>query len=218
MGLRKKIIEMNPYNHYLLRKKRNRIKDIEPFTIMASNCIGGLLYHTYRLQFTSPLINTRIDSDEFIRFILNYKEYLREKLHFIDSKQPFPVAKLGDITVNFVHYRTAEDAELKWDERKKRIIDNRLFVILNDCDGVTENEIRLLDDSSLRNIIVLSSKKLLDSRSNFFLPPFEGQPCVGNSIIKNILTGEMMVEKYFDFAAWFRQDKGTDLEEYRKHK
>lgn len=216
MGLRNDLLRINPYNHYLIRKKRESLKGIGPFTIMSSNCLGGLLYHTYGLQFTSPLVNTRMDSFEFVRFILNYKDYLKEKLRFIESKELFPVAKLGDVLINFVHYKTQEEAESKWKERKDRIIMDHLFIILNDCDGVSEKEIRSLDQSSLENIIVFTSKKISNSRSSFFLPPFAGLPCVGNTMIKNLLTGEMLVERYFDFGAWFRQDKGNCIEKYRK--
>lgn len=216
MGLRNDLLRINPYNHYLLRTKRKSLRNVEPFTIMASNCLGGLLYHSYGLQFTSPLVNTRVNSDEFVRFVLNYKAYLGEKLKFITSNEPFPVARLGDVVINFVHYKTQEEAESKWKERKDRIIEDRLFIILNDCDGVSEKEIRYLDQSSLENIIVFTSKKIFNSRSSFFLPPFEGLPCVGNTMIKSLLTGEMLVERYFDFGAWFRQDKGNCIEKYRK--
>ena len=35
---------------------------------------------------------------------------------------------------------------------------------------------------------------------------------------KNILTGEMVIEKEFDFVGWFNQDSGSCLESYRRKK
>ena len=47
-------------------------------TILSSNCLGGLLYDRLGLKFYSPTINTLIPSDQFVRFVLNYEEYLKK--------------------------------------------------------------------------------------------------------------------------------------------
>ena len=82
-----------------------------------------------------------IISKEFVKFACNLKEYLNESLVFIDTDASYPVAKLKDITINFTHYKTEEEARDKWNERKNRINWNNLFIITNDRDNITLNDI-----------------------------------------------------------------------------
>lgn len=214
MGIKSKWLAINPVSRHIANEKRQKLKGNE-ISIMASNCLGGLLYHTYGLKFLSPLVNTRINSNEFVKLILNYKETINLPLHFIHSSNPFPVAKLNDIIVNFVHYHNVKEAELKWYDRIKRINEEHLFVILNDNDGLTEDDLYALDHCPIQNILVFTAKKYTNHRCTFWLPPFEGQDYVGNTMRKDWIKGEMLVEKYFDFAGWFQQKKGINLENYR---
>lgn len=213
MGIKNKWLRINPYSRWILQKKRKKLQKCN-ITILASNCLGGLLYHTYQLKFLSPLVNTRIDSKEFVKFILNFNHYINQPLQFISTEEPFPVALLDDITINFVHYHTQKEAENKWNERKKRIDLNNAFVILNDCDGITQDDLNLLDRSSFKNIIVFTAQPYSNPCA-FQLPQFNNQSHVGNTMLKNWINGKMVVEQSFDFAGWFNQDKGEDLENYR---
>lgn len=79
--------------------------------MLTSNCIGGLIYHELGKSFLSPTINLRMNSPDFIKFVTNIHEYLDLDLKFINSEEPFPVAKLGDVKIYFVHYGSEEEAE-----------------------------------------------------------------------------------------------------------
>ena len=69
MGIKNQWLRINPYSRWILQKKRKNLQKCN-ITILASNCLGGLLYHTYQLKFSSPLVNTRIDSQEEIKIRL----------------------------------------------------------------------------------------------------------------------------------------------------
>lgn len=213
MGIKNKWLSVNPYSKQILHQKREKLHN-RNITILASNCLGGLLYHTYQLKFLSPLVNTRVNSKEFVKFITNFNHYIEQPLRFVSSDEPFPVALLDDITINFVHYHTQLESEKKWSERKKRMDLNNTFIILNDCDGITQDDLNLLDHISFKNIIVFTAQKY-PNKCAFWLPPFSNQAHVGNTMLKSWISGEMVVEQYFDFASWFNQDKGTELENYR---
>lgn len=172
-------------------------------TILASNCMGGLIYHDLGTPFISPTINTRIDSPDFVKFICNLDEYLSKPLLFYPTKDPFPVARLGDIVINFVHYHTADEAEKKWQERVKRIDWNNVFVLLNDNCGMTEADYEKLDHCRFSNIKVFTAKSYPQYRCTYQLPPFANQDTVGNTMLRSIFTGKMLVQKYFDFVDWF---------------
>lgn len=193
---------------------RDRLKN-KDFSILSSNCLGGLLYHEYRLPFLTPTINTRISSNEFIRLILNWDEYLGYKIEKVNTDERFPVGKWGDVIIRFVHYHNYSEAVETWNRRIKRINYDNIFVLLNDCDGVGEKEIlELQENSAFHNICVFTSCDY-GLKTSFYLPCFKNEKCVGNTMQKSLIDGRMIAEKYFDFVGWFNQEKGTNLESYR---
>lgn len=214
MELRKTILKYNPFNLLRLKKCRNGIN--QNITIFASNCMGGLLYHDYGLKFLSPTVNTRFDTPDFIRFVCNIDYYLSQELHFIEAPEPFPVAMLDDVKVYFVHYHTNDEAEQKWKERIQRIDWNNVFVITNDNDGVTEDDLKALENCKFQNVLVFTANPMPQYRCTFQLKRFAGKKEVGNTMLRSIFTGNMAVQDEFDFTAWFNQVKGRQLEAYRK--
>lgn len=71
--IREKLKEYNPIYRYKLVKKRKTIKNRD-FTLLPSNCIGGIIHHELG-RFNSPTINTRIDSFDSIRFVVDIYSY-----------------------------------------------------------------------------------------------------------------------------------------------
>lgn len=214
VGFKTKLLQYNPVNIGLRRLLRSRLKDRE-ITILSSNCLGGLLYDQMGLKFLSPTINTLITSDQFVRFLLDYEAYLKKELVFIESERPYPVAQLGDIQIHFAHYKTAEEAAACWRRRKGRIRKEQLFVLLNDRDGVTDEDLCRLDESGLKNVLVFTANKNLNHRCTFYVPCQDKDGMIGNLMMKSWITGKMVVERYFDFVGWFNQEKGSKLENYR---
>lgn len=214
VGFKTKLLQYNPVNIGLRRKLRSRLKEGE-ITILSANCLGGLLYDRLGLKFLSPTINTLITSDQFVRFVLDYEQYLTKELVFIESERPYPVAQLGDIQIYFAHYKTAEEAAACWNRRKERVKKERLFVLLNDRDRVTEEDFCRLDESGLKNVMVFTANKHLKHRCTFYVPCQDKDGMVGNLMMKSWVTGKMVAERYFDFVGWFNQEKGSELENYR---
>lgn len=123
-----------------VHRKLNRNKD---FTLISRNCIGGAVYHQYGLQFRSPTINLYIKLDEFNLFCLYLHEYLdgnMKQVFLNDCNYPVGELKptdnqLPNIYIRFMHYDSFEEALKKWDERKRRINWDNLYII-NDCTTV----------------------------------------------------------------------------------
>ena len=122
-------------------KRKNKNKDM---TIISRDCIGGLVYHQYGLQFRSPTINTFMEPEDFNRFCLNLKEYIDNGELRLDkdrSTQSNPIGLLSSknnlslepVRVYFGHYDSFDDAYKKWESRKKRINWDNLFVISSFC-------------------------------------------------------------------------------------
>lgn len=198
------------------KRDRSRLTNRD-FSLLASNCIGGIIYNHYGCRFLSPTINLRIPSNDFIKFILNIKEFLaQDDFEFVDGGYyRCPSAILhNEIFINFTHYNTGEEAILKWSERKKRINWDNLFVILNDCDGVTEDDMRRLSGINCKGIVIFTSKQYKDIPYAFYIDKYNGEPNIGNILKKNWLTGIREYEKYFDFTAWLNEPD-MNVEKFR---
>lgn len=80
---------------------------------------------------------------DYLKFVKNLKEYLNKELIFIkpeDANQyeevkpyvnkfgEYPIGRLGDIDIHFLHYSSKEEAYEKWNRRKQRIDYSRVII------------------------------------------------------------------------------------------
>lgn len=117
---------------WLLRK---RLKSDE-ITIIANNCIGGIIYHDLGLQFLSPTINLDIPAEDFLVLCEHLEEYLFLPIAPLESTETCPVGTIrgpyGNVQINFRHYKTLAEGVTKWEERKARMHLDKIFIILED--------------------------------------------------------------------------------------
>jgi uncharacterized protein (DUF1919 family) len=122
------------------RRKQLKFTD---FTIISNNCWGGLVYQYFGLPYATPTIGLFMMDDDYIKFLENLDYYLSQSLVFIPhseskyqerlnrettAKDSYPIALLDDVEVHFLHYKSSEEAELKWEYRKSRINKSHLLV------------------------------------------------------------------------------------------
>lgn len=127
----KKII--SALRNYYLKPQRKKLCNKNP-SIISSNCIGGIIYHDLNLQFNSPTINLFFKPKDYITFLENLDGFLKCKpVEVKQEKYNYPIGELvyneSKITINFMHYKSFDEALRKWEERKKRIDFNNLFII-----------------------------------------------------------------------------------------
>ena len=109
------------------------------FTLIARDCVGGVLYHQLGLRFLTPTINLFFTPEDFNALCLNLKEYLEAELVEASGEdKPYPVGALipkglNAIKVHFMHYETFVEAKSKWDERKTRVHWDNIFVLSTVC-------------------------------------------------------------------------------------
>lgn len=143
--------------------RRSRLKK-KDFTIISNNCWGGDIYQMFGLPYASPTIGLFFYESDYIKFLENMSGYLSCQLEFIpivesrfygkvcgelgEQRAVYPVAKLGDVEVHFLHYHSEEEARAKWTRRCQRINFDRLLVKLSertDCDLSTIQRFDRLD-------------------------------------------------------------------------
>lgn len=180
---------------------RNRIKN-DNFSIICSNCIGGVIYHRLGKRFLSPTVNLWFDQNDFFKFVSDLKGYLQKDLEF-ENETPYPIAKLGDITIHFNHYHSEDEARACWIRRKERINFNNLYIIMYDRDGITESDIRKLENIPCRSKIVLSDKIHAEIPYVKTLVPSNNPN--GCQFMDTDDYGLYTFEKQFDFVEWLNE-------------
>ena len=180
----------------------------DQFTILCSNCIGGVIYHRLGKQFLSPTVNMFIKEPDFVEFCLHLDYYLSQELRFLDSELPHPVGVLSgdgdripDITLYFNHDVYPETAKANWDRRKKRINRNNLYIILYNLSGVTETQLRTLEGVPCKNKVVLTAEPLPDIPWSFYIRSHKPDD---NYLEKDIF-GVRYFEKKFNYIEFLNQ-------------
>lgn len=121
----KKIWRYPLCTYYRKKLKNNR------FSIISSDCIGGVLYHDLGCKFTSPTINLIVP--EFLIFVKSLKHYIEvEPIPAGYSKKGEPIIMLDNIEIIGVHYHNHVELINKWNERKLRINWNNIVLISSD--------------------------------------------------------------------------------------
>lgn len=123
----------------ILSYKVKKKLDISDVSVISMNCIGGVLYHDCNQRFLSPTVNLYFLPSDFIKFVNNLDYYLSLTPEF-QMGDSYPVGKLDDIKVFFMHYTSCEEALSKWEKRKIRIDFDKIFVIMVERDGFSEQD------------------------------------------------------------------------------
>lgn len=164
------------YIHKTCKIRREKI-NLSNFTIISNNCWGGLIYESYNLEKKSPTIGMFFMASDYIKFVNNIKEYLSYELKFIPPKESrwkedlcydkrfgsYPVAKLNDIEIFFLHYNSEEEAREKWKRRCKRINWDNLIIKFNDQNGCTKEDVINFLKLPYKNKLFFTCKNWNDS-------------------------------------------------------
>ena len=73
----KRFLKVLKFN--MIKKKRLDLKNYD-FTIISSNCIGGVISHKLGLRFMSPTVNLFIEPSSFVKFCKNLTYYFEQPL------------------------------------------------------------------------------------------------------------------------------------------
>ena len=132
---------------------------------------------------------------DFVKFSKNLKYYLALEIEEIKNPEfegfkklggsliDFPVGKLGDLILYFQHYDSFDTAKSKWEERKRRINFETMFLVLIDtyCDKETVLEFLKLP---YKHKLFLTENKALLLDKNCYLMKLNGKPWYESDWIK----------------------------------
>lgn len=104
-------------------------------SIFSVNCFAGICYNYLGLPFLSPTINMFESAIDFNKMMKNLDYYMSVPVEYIkddyeDSmKHSFPIARIDDVILQFLHYDSFDDAAMCWEKRKQRINKKNIFVV-----------------------------------------------------------------------------------------
>lgn len=179
------IIRLKSRKFYIERTLNIRKKSLSicDFSIISNNCWGGLIYQSYGLPYKTPTIGLFIMPEDYLILIKNLHGYLTRSISFINPKNSkyyeelshlssfgkYPIGKLNDIEIHFLHYKSEEEAREKWNKRCSRINYEKVIYKFNDQNGCTREQASEFLELSLENKIFFSSKWNIKSDSCFFI-------------------------------------------------
>lgn len=201
---------------FYCRWNKLRLRGGEGLTLIASNCVGTVIYYDMGLRYRSPTINLTISMTDFIKLAENLRWYMeRELTERQDREIPYPVGLLGDIRVNFVHYDSFSQAAEKWEERKQRINWDNLVFLGVEKDGCDYETLRRFDRLPGKKV-VFTQREYPEFSSAFWIRGFSGEPELGT--ITNdqprLLSRRYMDQ--FDYPAFLSSRDGRPAREFRR--
>lgn len=137
------------------------------FTIISNNCWGGLVYEFFDIIKQSPTIGLFFMAEEYLKFLSQFPAILDNKIVFINPKESkyydylsqddrfgkYPIGKLGNVEICFLHYHSEEEARDKWERRCKRINYDRLLVKFSEQNNCETKHLKAFEELPFKNKI-----------------------------------------------------------------
>lgn len=128
-------------------------------------------------------------------------------MKFIENNEfSYPVGVLDNgilpkVEIFFLHYRSADEARIKWESRKKRIHYDNIYIIAKDG-MLDENEILRLEEIKCNNLVVFTSKNYSKCKSVFPISKYSGMDEVGPYLDDINDINVSFIEYEYDFATF----------------
>jgi uncharacterized protein (DUF1919 family) len=200
------------HDKYRVKRMRKRIQNHD-FTILTNCCVGARIYQNLDMQYLSPTIGIAMSTSHFVKFCNNLKHYIG--ILPIEEKSPYhyPIAKIDDIEIRLVHYKTFSEFIEKWERRKTRINYDNIFVMMDDDENYTLEAYlgtKRSSEATIEEFKKIPYKKICFTTN----AEYKNQPCFSylkryrKQLTPRVLTaldgysGKRVFEYKFDFVKW----------------
>lgn len=167
--------------------------DLSSISFISMNCIGGIMYIDGKTQFMSPTVGLYFLPDDFIKFVNNLDYYLSQ-VPVVTMGEKFPVGKIDDITINFMHYETPEEALNKWERRKRRINKDNIFILMVERDGFLDEHFESFKKIKYPKLLYVKSPKYI-CEDSVFIRKYKAEPQIPDLIPKREMYYKWIIVK-----------------------
>lgn len=172
--------ELNEAALEYIRKAKEKF-EIKDISIISQQCIGGIIYHDMGMKFLSPTINLYLEAKDFIEMVENLEEYMEMPIN-VKEENGLVIGELGKLRVIFLHYDKIDEAKEKWEERKKRILWDKIFVICTDRDGFDDECFERFKKLKYPKALITRNPKWKDEEFCVYLDKYSKDEYIPNTI------------------------------------
>ena len=165
----------------LIQRRRQQFTASERISIIAQNCIGGVLYHDLGLEFSSPTVNLFFMGPDFVRFVSNLKHYM-DLDPVMTWGENYPIGYLEDVQIHFMHYATCLEARDAWNRRKHRINWDNILVLCTDMEDFTDEVFARWKDIPYPKVLFTANSSFAQDQDSVFYPEYQSGGRVGDLI------------------------------------
>lgn len=191
-------------------KDRKRLRNKE-FSLISSNCNGGVMCHDLGLPFRTQFVNLWLWPKDFIKYLNNLDYYNSiDEIRFLppDMRRghQYPIGFVDDLEVHFTHYKSDEEALIKWNERKRRMNKDNIFVMMSEQNNCTMEDLIEFDKLPYKNKVVFTKQPYPNIKSGFYISGFETKKEIGTVLaFKNVFSAKRFYD-CFPYVDWFNGD------------
>lgn len=163
------------------------------FSVISNNCWAGRVYQYLDMPYLSPTAGLYFFAPDYIKFVSDLHKYLDTPLRFINPKESKyyeeikkrnqtdkPIGILDDVEIVFLHYKTKEEAEEKWNRRRERVNFDNIIIKFSRMNLCSDKEINTFCKLPFENKFVFNI-----NQSNKFPCEIYWQGTVKNNEIPN---------------------------------
>lgn len=177
------------------KKRKNRRLKNRDVSIISSNCSGAFMYYDLGMRYLSPTVNLSIEMNDFVKMVKDLRWYMEQELVELNEKSECPMGMLGDVKIYFIHYDSFKDAKTKWEERKKRINWDNIFIVGSEKDQCTYDTIKNFEQLPYKNKVIFTHKEYPEFSSAYCIKGFEEKEELG--VITNF-KDQILKRRYLD--------------------
>ena len=180
------------------------------FSLISSNCVGGVYLHRKKMKFNTPTINTDFSSFDFLKFCNNLKYYLSIKPVFLKKDEKGIInVKIDDIIVKCPHSNSFAEFLDEWERRKKRVFYSNIFVIWCAREKhVPAEAIKLFDAIPYKKIFYTIDTSLAYHKNAVLVKDYLNERALPLMTMRIDTKDHRLFDKYIDIDA-FIDDLGT---------
>lgn len=119
--------------------------------------------------------------EDFVKMLENLEWYMEQEVVPLKGDFSCPAGLLGDVQINFIHYETFDQGVSKWEERKKRIRWDNLFIVGSEKEGCTYEVVKRFDRLPYRNKVIFTHREYPEFPSAYYIKGFEEKGEMGTT-------------------------------------